>query len=85
MEHAPGYFQAVYKVIRNVGGIYMADELQTGFGRTRSHYLGFETQNVIPDIVTMAKGIGNGLPLAADTETAADRDRTDGLTDTTDS
>ena len=55
MEHAPGYFQAVYKVIRNAGGICIADEVQTGFGRTGSHYWGFETQGVIPDIVTMAK------------------------------
>lgn len=43
----------------------IADEVQTGFGRTGSHYWGFQTQGVIPDIVTMAKGIGNGLPLAA--------------------
>lgn len=39
--------------------------MQTGFGRTGTHYWGFETQGVIPDIVTMAKGIGNGAPLAA--------------------
>jgi alanine-glyoxylate transaminase/(R)-3-amino-2-methylpropionate-pyruvate transaminase len=39
--------------------------VQTGFGRTGTHYWGFETQGVIPDIVTMAKGIGNGAPLAA--------------------
>lgn len=43
----------------------IADEVQTGFGRTGSHYWGFQTQGVTPDIVTMAKGIGNGLPLAA--------------------
>lgn len=51
--------------IRSAGGICIADEVQTGFGRCGSHYWGFETQGVIPDIVTMAKGIGNGLPLAA--------------------
>ena len=39
--------------------------MQAGFGRTGTHYWGFETQGVIPDIVTMAKGIGNGVPLAA--------------------
>ena len=39
--------------------------MQTGFGRTGTHYWGFETQDVVPDIVTMAKGIGNGAPLAA--------------------
>jgi alanine-glyoxylate transaminase/(R)-3-amino-2-methylpropionate-pyruvate transaminase len=45
--------------------VCIADEVQTGFGRTGTHYWGFETQGVIPDIVTMAKGIGNGCPLGA--------------------
>jgi 4-aminobutyrate aminotransferase-like enzyme len=45
--------------------VCIADEVQTGFGRTGTHFWGFETQGVIPDIVTMAKGIGNGCPLAA--------------------
>src|SRR6267378_6008235 len=43
----------------------MVAEAQSGFGRTGTHFWGFETQGVIPDIVTMAKGIGNGCPLAA--------------------
>ncbi|KAJ0041106.1 hypothetical protein Pint_26737 [Pistacia integerrima] len=47
------------------GGVCIADEVQTGFGRTGGHYWCFQTQGVIPDIVTMAKGIGNGLPLGA--------------------
>jgi alanine-glyoxylate transaminase/(R)-3-amino-2-methylpropionate-pyruvate transaminase len=47
------------------GGVCIADEVQAGFGRTGTHYWGFETQGVIPDIVTMAKSIGNGAPLAA--------------------
>jgi alanine-glyoxylate transaminase/(R)-3-amino-2-methylpropionate-pyruvate transaminase len=47
----------------------IADEVQTGFGRCGTHYWGFQTQGVIPDIVTMAKGIGNGAPLAAVTTT----------------
>ena len=42
-----------------------ADEVQTGFGRTGRHFWGFQLQGVIPDIVTMAKGVGNGVPLAA--------------------
>ncbi|KXZ56764.1 hypothetical protein GPECTOR_1g689 [Gonium pectorale] len=62
---ASGYLPAVYKMIREAGGVCIADEVQTGFGRTGSHYWGFERQGVLPDIVTMAKGIGNGLPLAA--------------------
>lgn len=43
----------------------MADEVQTGFGRTGDHFWGFEMHGIQPDIVTMAKGIGNGFPLAA--------------------
>ncbi|KAG2716524.1 hypothetical protein I3760_03G130900 [Carya illinoinensis] len=65
VELAPGYLKLVYDIVRKAGGICIADEVQTGFGRTGSHYWGFETQGVIPDIVTMAKGIGNGLPLGA--------------------
>ncbi|KAL0378688.1 UNVERIFIED_CONTAM: Alanine--glyoxylate aminotransferase 21, mitochondrial [Sesamum radiatum] len=65
VELAPGYLKLVYDIVRKAGGVCIADEVQTGFGRTGSHYWGFETQEVIPDIVTMAKGIGNGLPLGA--------------------
>ena len=60
-----GYLEGVYGHIRAAGGVCIADEVQAGFGRTGSHFWGFETQGVIPDIVTMAKGIGNGFPLAA--------------------
>src|SRR3954463_4271904 len=60
-----GYLKHVYEHVRAAGGVCIADEVQTGFGRTGTHYWGFETQGVIPDIVTMAKGIGNGAPLAA--------------------
>ena len=60
-----GYLQSVYAHVRAAGGVCIADEVQAGFGRTGSHFWGFETQGVIPDIVTMAKGIGNGFPLAA--------------------
>lgn len=55
VELAPGYLKLVYDIIRKAGGVCIADEVQTGFGRTGSHYWGFETQGVIPDIVTMAK------------------------------
>ena len=54
-----------YEHVRAAGGVCIADEVQTGFGRTGTHYWGFETQGVIPDIVCMAKGIGNGCPLGA--------------------
>jgi len=60
-----GYLREAYAHVRAAGGLCIADEVQAGFGRTGSHYWGFETQDVVPDIVTMAKGIGNGFPLAA--------------------
>jgi alanine-glyoxylate transaminase/(R)-3-amino-2-methylpropionate-pyruvate transaminase len=60
-----GFLENAYNHIRRAGGVCIADEIQTGFGRTGTHYWGFETQGVIPDIVTLAKGIGNGVPLAA--------------------
>src|SRR5213075_446323 len=60
-----GYLKNVYEHVRAAGGVCIADEVQTGFGRTGTHFWGFETQSVIPDIVTLAKGIGNGCPLGA--------------------
>ena len=62
---APNYLREAYAVTREHGGLCIADEVQTGFGRTGTHYWGFQNWDVVPDIVTMAKGIGNGLPLAA--------------------
>jgi alanine-glyoxylate transaminase/(R)-3-amino-2-methylpropionate-pyruvate transaminase len=60
-----GFLKKSYEVVRAAGGVCIADEVQTGFTRTGTHYWGFENHGVIPDIVTMAKGIGNGVPLAA--------------------
>ncbi len=60
-----GFLARAYETVRAAGGLCIADEVQSGFGRTGTHYWGFETQGVTPDIVTMAKGIGNGTPLAA--------------------
>ncbi len=62
---APNYLKEAYAVARAHGGVCIADEVQTGFGRTGEHYWGFQNFGVVPDIVTMAKGIGNGAPLAA--------------------
>ncbi|CAN5522911.1 N/A [soil metagenome] len=59
------YLKHAYEHVRAAGGVCIADEVQAGFGRTGSHYWGFETQGVMPDIVCMAKGIGNGAPLGA--------------------
>jgi alanine-glyoxylate transaminase/(R)-3-amino-2-methylpropionate-pyruvate transaminase len=61
----PGYFETVYDIVRKAGGLCIADEVQTGFGRTGEHFWGFENWGVTPDLVTMAKGIGNGAPLGA--------------------
>ena len=60
-----GFLQEAYEVVRAAGGVCIADEVQTGFGRTGASFWGFENHGVVPDIVTMAKGIGNGVPLAA--------------------
>ncbi len=60
-----GYFQALFPLIRAAGGVCIADEVQVGFGRVGSHLWAFETQGVVPDIVTLGKPIGNGHPLAA--------------------
>ena len=65
IEMPPGYLQETYKHVRNAGGLCIADEVQTGFGRTGDSFWGFENHDVTPDIVTMAKGIGNGCPLGA--------------------
>jgi alanine-glyoxylate transaminase/(R)-3-amino-2-methylpropionate-pyruvate transaminase len=62
---APNYLREAYAITREYGGLCIADEVQTGFGRTGDHYWGFQNFGVVPDIVTMAKGIGNGAPLGA--------------------
>jgi len=62
---APNYLKEVYAIIREYGGLCIADEVQTGFGRTGDHYWGFQNWDVVPDFVTMAKGLGNGAPIGA--------------------
>ena len=62
---ARNYLKEAYAVVREHGGLCIADEVQTGFGRTGDHYWGFQNFDVVPDLVVMAKGIGNGVPLAA--------------------
>ena len=62
---APNYLKEVYGHIRAAGGLCIADEVQTGFGRTGDHYWGFQNFGVTPDFVTMAKSLGNGAPIAA--------------------
>jgi alanine-glyoxylate transaminase / (R)-3-amino-2-methylpropionate-pyruvate transaminase len=64
-QGAKNYLKEVYAIVREAGGLCIADEVQTGFGRTGDHYWGFQHFDVTPDFVTMAKGIGNGVPLGA--------------------
>jgi 4-aminobutyrate aminotransferase-like enzyme/Ser/Thr protein kinase RdoA (MazF antagonist) len=61
----PGYLQQVYALVREQGGVCIADEVQVGYGRMGHFFWGFEEQGVVPDIITMAKGMGNGQPLGA--------------------
>ena len=61
----PGYLQQVYARVRAQGGVCIADEVQVGYGRMGHFFWGFEEQGVVPDIITMAKGMGNGQPLGA--------------------
>uniref|UniRef100_A0A8C5I933 Ethanolamine-phosphate phospho-lyase n=1 Tax=Gouania willdenowi TaxID=441366 RepID=A0A8C5I933_GOUWI len=61
-----GYFQQVAKHVRKAGGVFIADEVQVGFGRVGSHFWAFQLQgdDFVPDIVTMGKPIGNGHPMS---------------------
>ncbi len=70
-----GYFKEVYKTVRDAGGVCIADEVQTGFGRVGSKFWAFELHDVVPDIVIMGKPAGNGHPLAivACTQDIADK------------
>ena len=61
----PGYLDAVYRAVHAAGGVRIADEVQTGFGRIGTHFWGFEPQRVVPDIVVLGKPIGNGHPIGA--------------------
>jgi 4-aminobutyrate aminotransferase-like enzyme/Ser/Thr protein kinase RdoA (MazF antagonist) len=60
-----GYLDQVYAAVRGAGGLAVADEVQVGYGRLGEWFWGFQQQNVIPDIVSMAKSTGNGYPLGA--------------------
>lgn len=61
----PGYFQRMAEIIRRYGGLFICDEVQTGFGRTGGTWFGIEHWEVEPDIMVMAKGIASGFPVGA--------------------
>ncbi len=75
-----GYLRAVYAAVRAAGGLAIADEVQVGYGRTGRWFWAFEQQAVVPDIVCIAKAMGNGQPLGAviTTKAIADAYRTQG-------
>ncbi len=60
-----GYLARVYEAVRDAGGVCIADEVQTGYGRIGTHFWAFEKYGVIPDIVVLGKPIGNGHPIGA--------------------
>jgi 4-aminobutyrate aminotransferase-like enzyme len=66
-----GWMKTFVEIVRKYGGIFIADEVQTGFGRTGGKMWGIEHDGVVPDVMTMAKGIANGYPISAVLTTAA--------------
>ena len=62
--HNPGILEPVLKVVHEAGGIFVADEVQCGFARTGSHMWGYQRHNIVPDIISMGKPMGNGYPVA---------------------
>ena len=74
------YFQVAVDIVREFGGVFICDEVQTGFGRTGGKMFGIEHTGVQPDIMTMAKGIANGLPIAATVATPEIADAFEKLT-----
>lgn len=65
VQPPPGFLSCVAAKVRAAGALFIADEVQPGFGRTGHHFWGFEADDLVPDIVTMGKPMGNGHPLAA--------------------
>jgi 4-aminobutyrate aminotransferase-like enzyme len=74
------YFSAVNEIIRRYGGIFIADEVQTGWGRTGDKWCGIEHWDVVPDVMTFAKGMANGSPIGATVTTDAIADALKPLT-----
>jgi 4-aminobutyrate aminotransferase len=74
------YFQIVEKIVRSHGGLFISDEVQTGWGRTGGKWFGIEQWGVTPDIITSAKGLGNGSPIGITVARADVADAFKGLT-----
>ncbi len=73
------YFKIVFKIVKKYGGLFIADEVQTGWGRTGKKWFGIEQWEVTPDILTSAKGMGNGVPVGLTTTTPEIADSYQGL------
>jgi 4-aminobutyrate aminotransferase len=65
IELPPEYIRGVKEVLDETGILYISDEVQTAFGRTGTHFWGIEESGIEPDMITMAKGLGNGLAIGA--------------------
>jgi 4-aminobutyrate aminotransferase-like enzyme len=76
----PGYFERAYEIARSHGGLCISDEVQTGWGRTGDKWFGIEQWDVTPDIMTSAKGMGNGMPIGWTIATPEVADKFPGLT-----
>jgi 4-aminobutyrate aminotransferase-like enzyme len=76
----PEYFQRVLPLVREAGGVFIADEVQTGWGRTGGKWFGIEHWGVEPDIMTFAKGMANGSPIGATITTPEIAEAVQGLT-----
>src|SRR5437660_3987795 len=76
----PGYFERAVEITRKHGGLFIADEVQTAWGRTGDKWFGIEHWDVQPDIITSAKGLGNGVPVGITVATPEVADKFPGLT-----
>src|SRR6202047_2845948 len=76
----PEYFKIVYRIVKQYGGLFISDEVQTGWGRTGKKWFGIEQWEVTPDIITSAKSMANGVPVGLTVTDAALADKFQGLT-----
>ena len=76
----PGYFERAVEITRKHGGLFIADEVQTAWGRTGDKWFGIEHWDVQPDIISSAKGLGNGVPVGITVATPEVADKYPGLT-----
>src|SRR6202034_3190751 len=74
------YFEIVHGIVKKFGGLFISDEVQTAWGRTGGKWFGIEQYGVTPDIITSAKGLGNGTPIGLTVATPEVADSVKGLT-----